>query len=75
MRKSAREEHAALGNYGKARRREKVRDEGVEAKEGLAGGRDGSESTAKTRWPFKAVIRNHGPLSINLTWAYGSGSE
>jgi hypothetical protein len=39
-----REEHAALGDYGKARRM----DEDVEAEEGLGrGGRDGSESTGK----------------------------
>lgn len=45
-RKSARgEEHAALGDHGKARRTD---GEDVEAEEGLGrGGRDGSESTGK----------------------------
>ncbi len=47
-RSARREEHAALGDYGKARRAEKAEDGEVEAEEGLGrGDRDGSESGGK----------------------------
>jgi hypothetical protein len=74
-----REELAALGEYGKARRTEKVDDEDVEAEEGLGrgGGRDGSELVGGKRRARRvsngdACCAAGGPVVVDVEKAWSA---
>ena len=74
-----REELAALGEYGKARRTEKVDDDDVEAEEGLGrgGGRDGSELVGGKRRARRvsngdACCAAGGPVVVDVEKAWSA---